>query len=81
MRYEVRLICANPNPEDNKTCLGRTIKVTDDAAEAKEYASAYAGESYWGVAIEDTANQTVDIGDRVVDYLEETIEDQYTGRK
>jgi hypothetical protein len=76
MRYEVRII----TDLGAKVTLGRTLFASDSEGEAKEYADEHGTEETHGLAIEDTANQTVDMGDRVIDYLHDTKEDLYTGR-
>jgi hypothetical protein len=56
-RYQVRIVRSEQ--------LGAVLFVSDDAAEAKRFADENGSLHYYGVAIADTQENTVDWGDRV----------------
>lgn len=63
-RYEICVIASYGE------ALGATISTADDAAEAKRIADANGSAYYYGVAIVDTHEGTVDWGDQVTNAKE-----------
>lgn len=68
-RYHVRVINAGAAPTIEFLPAARRVITGDDLAEVKRAASDIAGNWYYGVAIVDTEDETIDWGDEVTDYV------------